>query len=192
MYGANEKSQDMVRNLGGFNVVLTVLQLKEKFSEEDKTTITTLSDEGLQWLAANGEADADAMEGKRGGQLARMKAARFFNPLHVLANGAVTEEELARAKAATVSSILMNLESKAIVAEDIGRQILTYGERKAPSEFIAQVNALTVADVAAVAVHLDPGRARRERLLPHEEECPCAHERARPRAHRPHGHLSWC
>ena len=45
----------------------------------------------------------------------------------------------------------MNLESKAIVAEDIGRQILTYGERKAPAEFIAQVNALTVADVAAVA-----------------------------------------
>merc|ERR1712216_923229 len=63
----------------------------------------------------------------------------------------ITEEELARAKAATVSSILMNLESKAIVAEDIGRQILTYGERKAPAEFIAQVNALTVADVAAVA-----------------------------------------
>ena len=31
------------------------------------------------------------MNGKRGAQLARMKAARFFNPLHVLANGAVTE-----------------------------------------------------------------------------------------------------
>ena len=68
-----------------------------------------------------------------------------------VASGQITEEELARAKAATVSSILMNLESKAIVAEDVGRQILTYGERKAPAEFIAQVNALTVADVAAVA-----------------------------------------
>ena len=30
------------------------------------------------------------VEGKRGAQLARMKAARFFNPLHVLANGAVS------------------------------------------------------------------------------------------------------
>ena len=31
-------------------------------------------------------------------------------------------QELERAKNATVSSILMNLESKAVVAEDIGRQ----------------------------------------------------------------------
>eukprot|EP00966_Prymnesium_polylepis_P256589 5927314-Prymnesium_polylepis.1 len=34
------------------------------------------------------------MEGKRGGQLARMKAARFFNPLHVLASGEVTEADI--------------------------------------------------------------------------------------------------
>ena len=40
-----------------------------------------------------------------------------------------TETELARAKAATVSAVLSNLESRAIVAEDIGRQLLTYGER---------------------------------------------------------------
>lgn len=68
-----------------------------------------------------------------------------------VASGGITAEELERAKAATVSSILMNLESKAIVAEDIGRQILTYGERKAPAEFIAEVKALTAADVSAVA-----------------------------------------
>eukprot|EP00966_Prymnesium_polylepis_P229044 5300586-Prymnesium_polylepis.1 len=35
------------------------------------------------------------MEGKRGGQLARMKAARFFNPLHVQANGEATEADIA-------------------------------------------------------------------------------------------------
>ena len=35
-----------------------------------------------------------AMEGKRGGQLARMKAVRFFNPLHVLASGEVTEADI--------------------------------------------------------------------------------------------------
>mmetsp|Transcript_51250 Transcript_51250/g.151092 ORF Transcript_51250/g.151092 Transcript_51250/m.151092 type:complete len:321 (+) Transcript_51250:1782-2744(+) len=34
------------------------------------------------------------VEGKRGAQLARMKAVRFFNPLHVLANGAVIEEDI--------------------------------------------------------------------------------------------------
>ena len=41
----------------------------------------------------------------------------------------VPSEELERAKNAAVSSILMNLESRAVVAEDIGRQIVTYGHR---------------------------------------------------------------
>ena len=35
-----------------------------------------------------------AMEGKRGGQLARMKVARLFNPLHVLTSGEVTEADV--------------------------------------------------------------------------------------------------
>lgn len=43
----------------------------------------------------------------------------------------VTDEELERAKKATISSVLMNLESRAVVAEDIGRQVLTYGHRYA-------------------------------------------------------------
>lgn len=43
----------------------------------------------------------------------------------------VPEAELERAKAAAVSSVLMNLESRAVVAEDIGRQVLTYGHRYA-------------------------------------------------------------
>ena len=37
--------------------------------------------------------------------------------------------ELERAKKAAISSVLMNLESRAVVAEDIGRQVLTYGHR---------------------------------------------------------------
>ena len=61
----------------------------------------------------------------------------------VAASGAVTPQELERAKNATVSSILMNLESKAVVAEDIGRQILTYGYRKSAADFIAEVRAVT-------------------------------------------------
>ena len=35
----------------------------------------------------------------------------------------VPEVELERAKAAAISSVLMNLESRAVVAEDIGRQV---------------------------------------------------------------------
>jgi len=63
----------------------------------------------------------------------------------------VPAEELERAKRAAVSSVLMNLESKAIVCEDIGRQVLTYGHRKEVSEFVAAIEAVTAADVAAVA-----------------------------------------
>jgi processing peptidase subunit alpha len=68
--------------------------------------------------------------------------------------GGITAAELERAKAATISSVLMNLESRAVVAEDIGRQVLTYGERKSPASFIAEVAKLTPADMAAAVAKL--------------------------------------
>merc|ERR1712054_64349 len=40
-------------------------KLKEAFTDEDKSTIEQCATEGLQWLEANADADADAMEGKR-------------------------------------------------------------------------------------------------------------------------------
>ncbi|KAL5999991.1 hypothetical protein ACLOJK_034668 [Asimina triloba] len=49
--------------------------------------------------------------------------------LSVATPGQVTELELQRAKNATKSAVFMNLESRLIVTEDIGRQILTYGCR---------------------------------------------------------------
>ncbi|XP_040873136.1 mitochondrial-processing peptidase subunit alpha isoform X3 [Glycine max] len=42
--------------------------------------------------------------------------------------GQVTQVQLDRAKKSTKSAVLMNLESRMIASEDIGRQILTYGE----------------------------------------------------------------
>ena len=75
--------------------------------------------------------------------------------LSAVANSSqITDEEVERAKKATISSILMNLESKAVVAEDIGRQILTYNHRKSPEEFIAEVNTLTKQDLAEVAAQM--------------------------------------
>merc|ERR1712070_116050 len=40
-------------------------KLKDQFTDEDKKVIEDTSAEGLQWLEANAEADADAIEGKR-------------------------------------------------------------------------------------------------------------------------------
>ncbi|CAL6313704.1 unnamed protein product [Bathycoccus prasinos] len=75
--------------------------------------------------------------------------------LSAVANASqITDEEVERAKNATISSILMNLESKAVVAEDIGRQMLTYNHRKSPEEFIAEVSKLTKQDLSEVAAQM--------------------------------------
>ena len=70
--------------------------------------------------------------------------------LEAVANGGVTEEELTRAKNSAAASIQMNLESKAIVCEDVGRQLLTYGQRTGGEEFVAEVHKVTKADVEKV------------------------------------------
>ncbi|KAL0707601.1 hypothetical protein Bca4012_074027 [Brassica carinata] len=68
--------------------------------------------------------------------------------MKAVAEGKVNQKHLDRAKAATKSAILMNLESRMIVAEDIGRQILTYGERKPVDAFLKTVDQLTLKDIA--------------------------------------------
>lgn len=72
----------------------------------------------------------------------------------VATTGEVTETELRRAKNSTISSVLMNLESRVVVTEDIGRQILTYGHRKPVQSFIDQVNSLTVEDIRKIAAKI--------------------------------------
>lgn len=68
--------------------------------------------------------------------------------------GAVDEVQLNRAKQSTKSAILMNLESRMVASEDIGRQILTYGERKPLEHFLEAVDAVTLKDIASVAQKL--------------------------------------
>jgi processing peptidase subunit alpha len=71
--------------------------------------------------------------------------------LGVATPGQVTGAELQRAKNTTISAVLMNLESRMVVTEDIGRQILTYGHRKDVNEFIRSVQSLTLQDIADIA-----------------------------------------
>jgi len=65
--------------------------------------------------------------------------------------GAVSDEELSRAKNMTKSSVLMNLESKPIVLEDLGKQVLCYGKRLTAAEVCAQIESVTAADIQKVA-----------------------------------------
>jgi len=68
--------------------------------------------------------------------------------------GAISDVELARAKNQLKSSLLMNLESRPILFEDIGRQVLTYGARTPPETLVAQIEAVTAADLNAVAAKM--------------------------------------
>ena len=71
---------------------------------------------------------------------AQSSVTSWCSALQATAQG-VTNEELERAKRAAIASVYMNLESRAVVAEDIGRQILTYGHRCAthkPHEILQQ------------------------------------------------------
>ncbi|KAL1563281.1 mitochondrial processing peptidase [Salvia divinorum] len=62
--------------------------------------------------------------------------------------GQVDAVQLDRAKQATKSAILMNLESRMVASEDIGKQILTYGARKPVGHFLKAVDEVTIEDIA--------------------------------------------
>jgi len=59
----------------------------------------------------------------------------------------ISAVELNRAKSQLTSSLLMNLESRPVLFEDIGRQVLTYGARVSPEELTSQIAAVTAADL---------------------------------------------
>jgi len=67
---------------------------------------------------------------------------------------ALTDEEVSRAKNMTKSSVLMNLESKPIILEDMGKQVLCYGKRLSAAEVCSQIDAVSAADIQAVATKM--------------------------------------
>ncbi|XP_049887195.1 mitochondrial-processing peptidase subunit alpha [Pectinophora gossypiella] len=65
--------------------------------------------------------------------------------------GKVGETELKRAKTQLQSMLLMNLEARPVVFEDVGRQVLATGKRKPPSFFINEIEKVTADDIVRVA-----------------------------------------
>jgi len=65
--------------------------------------------------------------------------------------GDITDVELSRAKNQLKASLLMNLESRPILFEDVGRQVLTYGARTEPETLLKQIDAVSVKDLQKVA-----------------------------------------
>ncbi|KAI4459336.1 metalloprotease [Holotrichia oblita] len=66
----------------------------------------------------------------------------------------ITTQELRRAKTQLQSMLLMNLESRPVVFEDIGRQVLATGHRKRPQYFIDEIEKITKDDILNVVKRL--------------------------------------
>lgn len=64
-----------------------------------------------------------------------------------LATEAVTPVELSRAKNMLRSQLMMQLESRIVVCEDIARQYATYGKRDLPEVTCAKIEKVTAADI---------------------------------------------
>ncbi|XP_041974153.1 mitochondrial-processing peptidase subunit alpha [Aricia agestis] len=83
--------------------------------------------------------------------------ARLYDTTLVIARelaamaGKVGENELRRAKTQLQSMLLMNLEARPVVFEDVGRQVLATGKRKPPSFFINEIEKITAEDIVRVA-----------------------------------------
>ncbi|XP_031556101.1 mitochondrial-processing peptidase subunit alpha-like [Actinia tenebrosa] len=68
-----------------------------------------------------------------------------------LASGLISESEVARAKKQLQSMLMMNLESRIIVFEDIGRQVLGLGERRTAKDLYDCIEAVTIDDIKRVS-----------------------------------------
>lgn len=64
---------------------------------------------------------------------------------------ALQAAEVSRAKNQLRSSLLMNLESRMVELEDLGRQVQVHGKKVGAKEMCAKIDALTVEDVRRVA-----------------------------------------
>eukprot|EP00741_Cyanophora_paradoxa_P009290 tig00000144_g8999.t1 len=98
------------------------------------------ADSGLFGVVGSAESD-------RAKELSEVLA----DAMKAMASVAPTQQEAARAKAQTKTSLLMNLESRSILADDVGRQLLIYGKRFTPEELCAQIDAVSPADLQRVA-----------------------------------------
>lgn len=70
---------------------------------------------------------------------------------------ALQVQEVNRAKNQLRSSLLMNLESRMIELEDLGRQVQVHGRKVGVREMCEQIDALTVDDLRRVAKHVFGG-----------------------------------
>lgn len=62
----------------------------------------------------------------------------------VLMSGRVSHVELNRAKTQLQSMLMMNLESRPVIFEDVARQVLANGYRRQPQYFVEEIGKETI------------------------------------------------
>ncbi|CAI5793990.1 mitochondrial-processing peptidase subunit alpha [Podarcis lilfordi] len=72
----------------------------------------------------------------------------------ILMAGAVGEVELERAKTQLQSMLMMNLESRPVIFEDVGRQVLATGMRKLPHELCVLIGKVNASDIKRVVTKM--------------------------------------
>ncbi|XP_061460123.1 mitochondrial-processing peptidase subunit alpha [Rhineura floridana] len=72
----------------------------------------------------------------------------------ILMAGAVGEVELERAKTQLQSMLMMNLESRPVIFEDVGRQVLATGMRKLPHELCVLIGTVSASDIKRVVTKM--------------------------------------
>merc|ERR1712141_749270 len=75
----------------------------------------------------------------------------IVHELAILASGEIDDTEFNRAKTQLKSMLLMNLESRPVIFEDIARQVLSQGHREDPETYIQKINQVTVKDIQRIA-----------------------------------------
>ncbi|XP_063791887.1 mitochondrial-processing peptidase subunit alpha [Pseudophryne corroboree] len=68
--------------------------------------------------------------------------------------GSVGEVELERAKTQLKSMLMMNLEARPVIFEDVGRQVLATGTRKLPHELCSLISNVKAGDIKRVATKM--------------------------------------
>ncbi|XP_046844484.1 mitochondrial-processing peptidase subunit alpha-like [Xenia sp. Carnegie-2017] len=71
-----------------------------------------------------------------------------------LTQGEFTDEEVSRAKKQLQSMLMMNLESRIVMFEDIGRQILGLGIRNSAQELYEKIELVTIQDMKRISERL--------------------------------------
>jgi len=63
----------------------------------------------------------------------------------------IGDEEFERAKKQLTSMLLMNLEARPVILEDVARQVLSQGQRRRPEYYMRQIGSVTKEDLRRVA-----------------------------------------